>query len=346
MRVGLALPQYDFSVPGERPLRWETVVGYAERAEALGFSSLWLSDHLFWDLGRYGGSPEVGAAFAPLPALAALARRTTAARLGVLVVNAPLRPPSVLAKALATLDVVSGGRLVAGLGAGWYEPEFVAAGVPFERPGVRLAQLEEAIAILRGMWGGGPFSHAGRFWTIREARCLPVPVQQPGPPIWVGGRGDRLVRLAARHADGWNAVWAWTPEAYRDRLAVLDAACADAGRDPAALTRSLGLYALVGEDEADLRHRFDRLRSLSPPGVLDRTSLEEWRRGRLVGTVEQVGEQVAEWAALGVDELVVGAGAVPFALASPEDMEMIAAACTLEAPCQASDPSKWSSSSS
>ena len=338
MRVGLALPQYDFSVPRERPLRWETVVAAARRAEALGFSSLWLSDHLFSDLARRGGSRDPEACLAPLPALAALARLTSTVRLGLLVLNAPLRPPSVVAKALATLDVISGGRLVVGMGAGWYEPEFAAAGVPFERPGVRLRQLEEAITILRGMFGGGPFSFHGRYWTIEEAWCLPVPAQAGGPPIWVGALGDRLVELTARHADGWNLCWTWTPEAYRERLAVLESACARAGRDPAEVTRSLGLYALVGEDEADLRRRFERLRSLSPPGVLAGTSLDRWRRGRLVGTVEQVREQLDEWAALGVDELIVSAAAIPFSLVSLEDVESIAAACSLDAPCPASDP--------
>lgn len=340
MRVGLALPQYDFSVPGERPLRWETVAGCARRAEALGFDSLWLSDHLFWDISRYGGSPEPCPSFAPLPALAALARQTTEARLGVLVLNAPLRPPSVLAKALATLDVVSQGRLIAGVGAGWYEPEFAAAGVPFEPPATRLSQLTEAIAILRGLFGGGPFTFPGRHWRVGEARCLPVPVQRPGPPVWVGGRGDALLRLAARHADGWNAVWVWTPTAYRERLGVLEAAFEGAGRDPSGFTRSLGLYALVGEDEADLRRRFERLQRLSPPGVLDGTSLREWRHGRLVGTVDQVREQVAGWAELGVSELIVGAGAIPFALGSEDDLAMVAAACSLETPCPHQDRSK------
>ena len=339
MRVGLALPQYDFSVPGERPLQWETVVASARRAEALGFRSLWLSDHLFFDPGRYGSSGGRETSLAPLPALAALARVTAGPRLGVLVLNAPLRPPSVLAKALATLDVLSGGRLVAGVGAGWYEPEFAAAGVPFEPPGTRLDQLSEAITILRGMFGGGPFSHSGRHWTVEDARCLPRPVQRPGPPIWVGGRGDRLVRLAARHADGWNTAWASTPEAYGERLALLERACDEAGRDPAEVTRSLGLYALVGEDEDDLGRRFERLRSRSPAGRLTRATLDEWRVGRLVGTVPQVRDQLERWEALGVEELVVTAGAMPFALTALDDLEPIAAACSLEGQCPASDPS-------
>ncbi|MFN2507081.1 MAG: LLM class flavin-dependent oxidoreductase [Acidimicrobiales bacterium] len=338
MRVGLALPQFDFSVPGERPLAWGTVAVWARRAEDLGFSSLWLADHLFLDLSRYGGPAEPSGAFDPIPALAALARVTHRARIGSLVLCGPLRPPSVLAKALATLDVISGGRLTVGIGAGWYEPEFAAAGVRFERPAVRLGQLAEAIVILRGLFGGGPFTFAGRHWSVENALCLPLPVQRPHPPIWVGGRGDALLRLAARHADGWNTVWVWTPDEYRQRSRFLDAACEGAGRDPAAVTRSLGLFTLVGEDEADLRRRFERLCRLSPPGVLEGTSLADWRRGRLVGTVEQVGEQLEGWAELGVDDLIVGAGVVPFAVAHPDDLEMIAAACSLYAPCPTSDP--------
>src|SRR4051812_50142812 len=130
MDVGLALPQFDFSVPDERPLRWQTTVEYARRAERLGFGSVWLADHLFFDVVKYGGPAEQFDCYDPLAGLAALARVTTAVRLGTLVMSIPLRPPSVLAKAFATLDVLSHGRLVAGIGAGNYEPEFVAAGVP------------------------------------------------------------------------------------------------------------------------------------------------------------------------------------------------------------------------
>jgi probable F420-dependent oxidoreductase len=338
MRVGLALPQFDWSVAGESPLRWETVVEWARHAEGLGFDSLWLADHLFLDLGRYGGSTEPGGAIDPLPALAALARVTTRPRLGTLVLCAPLRPPSVLAKALATLDVISDGRLVAGVGAGWYEPEFAAAGIPFLPAGRRLVQLAEAIQVLRGMFGGGPFTFEGRYWSVTEAPCLPLPVQRPHPPIWVGGRGDALLRLVARHADGWNTVWRWTPGHYRGRLDVLHQACEKVGRDPNTVTRSLGLTTLVGEDERDLRRRFDRFVARAPAGVVDGASFDEWRQGRLVGTVEQVREQLAGWAELGVAELIVGAGAVPFAVTDLDDLEMVAQACSLDAPWEASEP--------
>ncbi len=329
MRVGLALPQFEFSVPGERPLRWATVVDWARRAESLGFGSLWLADHLFWDLSRYGGPAERGWSYDPLPGLAALARVTTAPRLGTLVVCGPLRPPTLLAKALATLDVISAGRLTVGMGAGWYEPEFAAAGLPFRPAGARIADLGRAIAAVRRTWS-----------PDEPPPCLPPPRQRPAPPIWVGGKGgDRLLRLIARHADGWNTVWVWTPEGYRERLVALERACAAAGRDPATVTRSLGLHTLVGEDEADLAQRYERLRSLSPPGVLDRISLDEWRQGRLVGTVDEVREQVAAWGELGVDELILNTGPAPFVVGSPDDMALAAQACSLGAPCPASDRS-------
>ena len=329
MDVGLALPQYDFSIPGESPLRWETLLGWAERAEALGLDSVWLSDHLFLDISRYGAPPGDHGCFDAIVALAAIARRTSRVRLGTLTLCVPLRPATVLAKALATLDVVSSGRLTVGLGAGWYEPELVAAGLTLDPPGKRLARLAEAVQVVRGMFGGGPFSFDGTYEKAVDARCQPRPVQRPSPPIWVGGKGEKLVELAGRHADGWNTAWIWTHEDWAGRAALLDAACERAGRDPAAVTRSVGLYALAGEDEADLARRFRRLQELSPPGVLDKTGLSEWRTGRLVGTVEQVRDQVRRWESLGVASLVLNAGAVPFALAAGDDVELLAEACRL-----------------
>ena len=329
MDIGLALPQYDFSVPGESPLRWETLLGWAQRAEALGFDSVWLSDHLFLDIGRYGAAAGDHGCFDPIVALAAIARRTRSVRLGTLTLCMPLRPATVLAKALATLDVVSGGRLIVGLGAGWYQAELDAAGVDMERPGARLARLAESVQVVRGMFGGGPFSFDGRYERAHEARCLPRPVQQPTPPIWVGGKGERLVELAGRYADGWNTAWAWTFDDWAEKAALLDKACEQAGRDPASVTRSVGLYALAGEDEADLARRFRRLQELTPAGVLDGVELADWRKGRLVGTVEQVAEQVHRWKSLGVSSLVVTAGGLPLALASGEDVELLAEACSL-----------------
>jgi alkanesulfonate monooxygenase SsuD/methylene tetrahydromethanopterin reductase-like flavin-dependent oxidoreductase (luciferase family) len=248
MDVGLALPQFDYAADDQDAPAWETTCDAAVRAERLGFTSVWLADHLFLSMDfKYGGPPGRHRAVDPLVALAAVARAAPTMRVGTLVLCAQLRPPKVLAKALATLDRVAGGRLVVGIGAGWYEPEYVEAGVLFERPGVRLRQLAEAVDVLRDMFASG----ASR----------PAPQQAPGPPLWVGGKGDRLLEVVAGHADGWNTVWVWTPEAYRERIAVLEQACERVGRDPASVTRSLGLTTLVGTDDADIERRFERLRA-------------------------------------------------------------------------------------
>jgi probable F420-dependent oxidoreductase len=326
MRFGLALPQYDYSVPGESPLRFETVVEHAQRAERVGFDSIWLSDHLFLDIAKYGGTDAPQGCYDPLVTLAALARSVPRVRLGTLVLLEALRPATVLAKALATLDRISGGRLDIGLGAGWYEPEYAAIGVEMPAPAVRLARLAEALHVVTGMLGGGPLDFPGTFHPATGARNLPPAVQQPRPPVFVGGKGDRLIRLAVERADGWNTCWAWTFDDYRERVAHLERECDRAGRDPSTVWRSLGLYALAGDDEADLRRRFDRLCANTPRGVLDGVSLDDWRKGRLVGTVQEVREQVEEWGTLGVETLILGVGALPFQVGAADDVDLLAEA--------------------
>ncbi|MDQ1380365.1 MAG: hypothetical protein QOJ71_1084, partial [Actinomycetota bacterium] len=273
MRIGLALPQYDYSVAGESPLRFATIVEYARIAERGGADSVWLSDHLFLDLAKYGGSDRREGCFDPVVTLAALARAVPRVRLGTLVALEALRPAAVLAKALATVDRVSGGRLDIGLGAGWYEPEYHELHMEMPRPGKRLERLVDAVEVVKGLLGGGPFSYEGEHHGARGATNHPPAAQHPRPRVFVGGKGDRLLRVAAEHADGWNTCWTWTPDAYAERLRVYDDACAAAGRDPSSMWRTLGLYALCGENEKDLDRRFARLRESSPPGVLDGVDL-------------------------------------------------------------------------
>jgi probable F420-dependent oxidoreductase len=326
MRIGLALPQYDYSVAGESPLQWSTVVEWALAAETAGFDSLWLSDHLFLDVAKYGGPPDQHGVLDPVVALAALAVQVPRVRLGTLVMCEALRPAAVLAKSLATLDVVCDGRLDVGIGAGWYAPEYEAVGMTMPSPRQRLDRLREAIAVLRAVLGGGPGTVDGTYHRADGAVVDPPAMQQPTPPIIVGGKGDRLLSIVAEEGTDWNTCWVWTTDAYRERLDVLARACDVVGRDPESVTRSLGLYTLCGEDERDLARRFERLQATTPPGVLAGTSLDEWRQGRLVGTVEQVREQVEEWASLGVETLIVGLGAVPFAVTALDDLQLVAAA--------------------
>jgi alkanesulfonate monooxygenase SsuD/methylene tetrahydromethanopterin reductase-like flavin-dependent oxidoreductase (luciferase family) len=320
VRIGLALPHYDYSVPGESPLTYATLLGYAKHADACGYDSLWMSDHLFLDLEKYGGPAERSGSYDPLVTLAAIAREVTRPRIGTLVLCEALRPATVLAKGLATLDRLSNGRLDVGLGAGWYEPDYAAIGMEMPSPGVRIDRLREALTICGELLGGGPSTFAGKYHSALDAWNEPPSIQQPRPPLFVGGKGDRLLGLVAELADGWNTCWIWTPEAYRGRLEVLERACDRVGRDPATVWRSLGLYTLVGEDESDLARRFEHLCAVSPPGVMRGVTLDEWRVGRLVGTVEQVAEQAAGWAELGVETLILGVGSVPFAVSGLEDV--------------------------
>jgi len=295
VQIGLALPQYDY----RGPLPWSAVVETAQRAEALGFGSVWLADHLFLGVEKYGGPPGGHFGLDPVVALGGLARRTTTIGLGILVLCAQLRPPKLLVRQLETLQDMAGGRLVPGAGAGWYEPEYAAAGVPFERPAVRLRQLADLLDLL-GEWG---------------------------LPRLAGGKGDRfLADVVVGHAEAWNTVWAWTPEAYAERAGFLDDACRAAGREPGSIERSLGLYTLVGKDQADLERRFRRLQERTLPGIVDSMTLEDWKDGRLVGTVEEVRAQVARWRTLGVTVLIAGTGALPFDSVDPDDLELLASA--------------------
>jgi alkanesulfonate monooxygenase SsuD/methylene tetrahydromethanopterin reductase-like flavin-dependent oxidoreductase (luciferase family) len=325
MHFGLALPQYDYSVAGERPLRFATIVEYAQRASGAGFDSVWLSDHLFLDLAKYGGAPDREACYEPVVTLAALARRVPELTLGALVFCEALRPASVLAKSLATLDRLGAARLDIGLGAGWYEPEYEAIGMSMPSPGTRLRRLGEAIAVVKGLLPGDEFTFEGETHRASAARVMP-PARTPRPRVFVGGKGDRLLRLIAERADGWNTCWTWTTDAYRERADALARACETVGRDPATVWRSLGLYALCGEDERDLARRFEQMAATAPHGVMRGVDLAGFRAGRLVGTVEQIRDQVAQWEDLGVDTIIAGVGAVPFHTSSMQDVEMLGSA--------------------
>jgi probable F420-dependent oxidoreductase len=161
----------------------------ARNIEALGYSTLFMPDHF------------IDTPFAPMVGIAMAAEATETLRVGTLVLGNDYKHPAVLAKEFATLDVVSDGRVEAGLGAGWMKSDYDALGFPYDSPGARIERLSEALLILKGAWGPGPFSLDGRHYTIRDYDGIPKPTQQPRPPILVGGGGPRLLRLAGREAD-------------------------------------------------------------------------------------------------------------------------------------------------
>ncbi len=325
MRFGFSLPHYGFSLPAEAPITFEAAAGWARRAEAAGFDSVAVSDHFFYSFRRYGADPAPVAALEPLTTLAGLAMRTERVRLQTLVLCAPFRHPSILAKMAATIDRLSQGRLDLGLGAGWLEDEFAAFGYPYGSVGERFDALEDTLRVLEALDGAGEGGVTLEGPTpLREARLLPPPVQDP-LPVWVGGKGGpRLLRLAARHAHGWNVVWRVAPSWLESRSEAVERACAEEGRDPATFHRSIGLYLLMGEDEAAARAAFERGRAAMPGGALDAESYEDWRADTLSGTPEQVVERIAEFEEMGVEEIVVAPWVLPFAVPEPDQFDLFA----------------------
>jgi probable F420-dependent oxidoreductase len=322
MRFGLSLPQYGFSFPTGQ-ISFADAAEWARRAEALGFDSVWVSDHFFYSFARYGADPSPIASLEPLTTLAGVAAVTDRVRLGTLVLCAAFRHPALLAKAAASIDLVSGGRLDLGLGAGWMAEEFEAFGYRFGSPRERFAVLEETVEVLRELFGGDQVTHDGPTVTLREAVLRPAPDRPP--LLWVGGKGGpRLLRLAARLADGWNVVWRMSPEAYAEKVSDVRAACEAEGRDPATFSLSVGLYSLIGEDDAAARAAFERGRAAAPGSAMAADDFETWGADTLSGTPEQVLERVAAFESLGVREIIVAPWVVPFAIHEPQQVELFA----------------------
>jgi F420-dependent oxidoreductase-like protein len=244
LRFGLHLSS--FPAPGGPPLG-ERLADVARRAEAAGFDSLWVMDHL-------RQIPQVGRAWDEMPesvaTLAHLASATTTATVGCLVHCVTFRHPGVLAKSLATLDVLSGGRAVCGLGAGWFEAEHAAYGIPFPPARERLDLLEETLQVLPLLWGPGSPSFEGAHLRIPEALAYPRPVGGRIPLLVGGGGEKRTLRLAARYADACNVTG--DSATLRRKVAVLREHCADLGRDPAEVEVTHLSTALVAADPAEL----------------------------------------------------------------------------------------------
>jgi len=330
MRIGLALPHYDTSLAG-RDVTWDGVRAAAEVAERTGFASVWVSDHLFLDWAKYGGPPDRQGSLECLTTLAALAGVTERVRLGSLTLCNDLRAPALVAKMASTLDRLSGGRLDVGVGGGWYEPEYRAAGIPFDPPGTRIRRVGEALEIIARLLEGEELTFKGDHYTIDGAICRPGPVQDPRPPVWIGGKGDLLLETAARRADGWNFSWIGSFDTYRGRSAAADRACERVNRDPKTLRRSVGAYVLVGRDERDVRARFERLVERTPAGVLRSASgergvsWEEFRSRGVAGTVGEIVDRLGSLEEQGVEEVIVSLGALPFQVADLEDIELVGA---------------------
>lgn len=249
IRFGYRVAQYNAG--------WDELLRGALLAEELGFDGLWLNDHFVPDpiSGRYEADT-----FECWTTAGALAQATDRVRIGFMTLCNGYRLPQITAQMAASLDVISGGRLDLGMGAGWHEDEFHMLGIPYPPGKVRLDQFEEALAILDGLFTQERFSLSGEHYTVRDLPCNPKPVQRPRPPIWIGGGSPRMLRIVARAAD-WHNLVVTPVDEYRRKMERLDGYCQDIGRDPSTLGRSLNPSLLLRDtDEEFDRYAAERAR--------------------------------------------------------------------------------------
>jgi F420-dependent oxidoreductase-like protein len=228
----------------------------ARLAEELGYDSVWYEDHFMWADDR----PHKPVQLECLTALSALAASTQRIRLGMLVLGSPYRNPALLAKMLTTIDVISHGRVIVGLGAGWHELEFEAYGWPFPPLKERFDRLEETAQIIDRMMTQSPASFEGEYYQIKDAHNLPMPVQQPRPPILIGGNGEkRTLRAVAKYGDMCNVIV--DAEKARHKFEVLRQHCEEVGRPYEEITRSVNYWTIFAGNQAERdakKERFPR----------------------------------------------------------------------------------------
>ncbi len=225
---------------------WDAVLGLWRHIEATGWDAAAVTDHFMPNTPeRTGDTMEC---WTTLAALSALVPRL---RVGTIVVGNTYRHPAVVAKMAAQVDIISGGRLICGMGAAWQENEHQAYGIPFHTVGERLARLDEACQVLKALWTQPKSSFKGRYYQLDDAPLSPKPVQRPYPELMIGGGGEKVtLRITARHADHWN-VWGG-PERLRAKGAILDQHCAAAGRDPKSIVRSANMVLVMSDDRAEV----------------------------------------------------------------------------------------------
>ncbi len=276
LQIGIQLPEAERFVP------WPEYQRIATTAEEVGFDSLWVGDHLLY---RHPGRPPVGP-WEAWTALAALAAVTSRVQLGPLVAATSFHNPAMLAKKAATIDAISGGRLVVGLGAGWNEVEYRAFGYPFDH---RASRFEEAFTIIRNLLSKGAIDFAGRFYTVRDCVLDPPPFNPGGPPLMIGSLGPRVLATTAPHVDMWNAWYAWfgnQPDQLAPLLERVRGLIADAGRDPSTVEYTVAVLVEL-PDGSGRRYGRDEVEAVEP----------------LAGSLTAIAAGLAAYADLGVGHL-------------------------------------------
>ncbi|HJW21270.1 MAG TPA: LLM class flavin-dependent oxidoreductase [Candidatus Limnocylindrales bacterium] len=277
MRIGIQLPEV------ERVVRWPEYIAMAKAAEDVGFDTIWLGDHLLY---RYADGTSRGP-WEVWTSLAAIAQATSRIRLGPLVAATAFHAPAMLAKMAATVDEISGGRLILGLGAGWNDVEFRAFGFPFDH---RVSRFEEAFTIIRTLLAEGRIDFDGRFFQARDCELLPPPARPGGPPLMVGSIGPRMLEITLPFVEQWNVWYRQSENSPAGLVPILkdvDDACRAVGRDPATLEKTSAV--LVG-----LAGGTGRLTKYDPEGA---------GPPALEGSTAEIAAGLRQYAALGLAEV-------------------------------------------
>jgi len=290
-------------VEGQEGLTWERWFRIAERVESLGLDSLWRSDHFFSVMGRTERD-----SLEAWTSLTALAQRTRRIAFGPLVSPMTFRHPALLARMAAAVDLLSEGRLVLGVGAGWNDDEHAAYGIRLPPLKERMDRLEEGIKVIRALWKGGPVDLEGEYYPLHGAMAMPRPYRPDGPRLLIGGDGEvRLLAIVARYADEWNSHAAG-PEAYQAKRKKLEEHCRAVGRDPEEIRRSRMAGVLIANSKKALEERarwfksfMTALQDVPEDQVVEALRSKSW----LVGTPEEIAKQLGEWSAAGVQRMML-----------------------------------------
>ncbi len=289
MQFGLQIePQFGFTYTQVRDL--------AAECRAHGFESIWVSDHFLLSPGDTDRN-----CMDCWTLLAALAAEVKDIRLGSLVTCMSYRNPAVLAKIAATVDLVSGGRLEFGVGAGWKDVEYDAYGIPYPSPGERVDRFLEGIQIIRGLWTQPETTFEGRFYSVREAVSAPKPVQQPHPPILIGGSRPRMLRAMARFADAVNMGGVNDPAGYAQTLGRLQNACEREGADFDRLRKTHMQTFVIASTDRDVEEVVERV---ARAGDMSPDEYRQKRARAFIGTVNGAVDLVRQYADLGVTQIM------------------------------------------
>ncbi len=304
MRFGIFIPQgWRLDLVGIEPKdQWQTMLDLAKHAEDGPWDSIWVYDHF-----HTVPVPTEEATHEAWSLMAALGATTQRVKLGQMCSCISYRNPMYLAKVAATCDVISGGRVQMGIGAGWYEHEWRAYGYGFPGAGERLARLDEGVEIMRQAWTNGVASFDGKHYQVDGAICRPQPLQEGGIPFWIAGGGEKkTLRTAAKYAQYTN--FDGTPDVFKHKSEVLEQHCRDVGRDFAEITRSADYNVVIGETEKDVKDRLDWLidhySRLVPADQVERYRTM-FETGPLVGTPEQIVEKLRDLEKLGMTYTIV-----------------------------------------